>query len=46
MFFEVLISAKLYTHSIYLKKKKPLYLIKMITAFSFFKLSYPEGQLG
>ena len=34
----------IYTHYIYLKKT--LYLIKMITAFSFFKLSYPEGQLG
>lgn len=46
-FFEVLISAKNYIHTLYvLKKKKTLYLIKMITASSFFKLSYPEGQLG
>lgn len=35
----------IYTQYIF-EKKKPLYLIKMITAFSFFKLSYPEGQLG
>lgn len=35
-----------YGHTLYILKKKTLYLIKMITAFSFFKLSYPEGQLG
>lgn len=35
----------IYTQYIF-EKKKTLYLIKMITAFSFFKLSYPEGQLG
>lgn len=47
MFFEVLISAKFYIHTaVYVYDKKTLYLIKTITAFSFFKLSYPEGQLG
>lgn len=35
-----------YIHTVYIWEKKTLYLIKMITAFSFFKLSYPEGQLG
>lgn len=33
------------TQYIFKKNPKTLYLIKMITAFSFFKLSYPEGQL-
>lgn len=37
--------SKNYIHTLYVLKKT-LYLIKMITASSFFKLSYPEGQLG
>lgn len=44
MFFEVPVSAKKKKNTLHVFKKK-LYLIKMITLFSFFKLSALEGQL-